>query len=217
VVTSYRYDDSTFFNFDLGSTPRRSHTVDLGYYYDRALSPTRGFSIEFGAGATQVRTINGVDLSRLQYVTPAGYANLRLGVARSWSIRVNYRRSVSVLEGLTPEPFNTDAAMVHVGGLVHPRVELVFTGGYSNGAAGVAPTGSYLSYAGGSQLRWSLTRSWSAVFGHSYYAYELDDVAHLPPGLQTRMNRHSLRAGMALAVPLYGSFGEAGRGRSRKN
>jgi hypothetical protein len=209
VTSSYRYTDFEFLTSD-GDNPRTTHTVDLGYRYDHPFSPTRGFSIGFGGGATQVRTVNSVNQSPFQYVTPAGYANMRLVVARSWSIQADYRRDVSVLEGLTPEPFNTDAAMVHVGGLVHRRAELVVSGGYSNGRAGVAVDGHYLSYAGGSQLRLSVTRRWSAVVGHTYYAYQLRNVPELPQGLQTRMNRHTLRIGMALAVPLYGTYAEAG-------
>jgi hypothetical protein len=217
LVSSYRYVDSEFFTSGEQNSPRTTHTVDLGYQYNHPFSPTRGLSIGFGAGATQVRSVSPAAPLWLQYVTPAGYANMRLVVARSWSIRADYRRDVSVLEGLTPEPFNTDAAMVHVGGLVHPRVELVLSAGYSTGHAGVLPEGHYLSYAGGSQLRWSVSRLWSAVVGHTYYAYELRDVAELPIGLQTRMNRHTVRVGMALAVPLYGSFTQTVPSRSRRN
>ena len=214
LMSSYTYYDSEFLTSGVGAgnTPRTMHTVNLGYRWDHPFSPTRGLSIGFGAGATQVRSFGGAHLSRSQYVTPSAHANLRLVVARSWSIRADYRRAVTVLEGLTPEPFNTGATMVHVGGLVHPRVELVLSGGISNGRAGIASAGHYQSYVGGSQLRWSLTRQWSAVIGHTYYAYELRDVAALPQGLQTQMNRQTLRVGMALAVPLYGRFARAAGG-----
>jgi hypothetical protein len=213
-VSSYMFVSSVFLQSEAVSSPRTTHTVNLGYRYDHPFSRTRALSIGFGAGATQARSsLTSVARNQLLYVTPAGYANMRLAVARSWSIRADYRRDVSVLEGLTPEPFNTDAAMMHVGGLVHPRIELVLSGGYSSGRAGIAPEGRYLSYVGGSQVRFSLNRQWSAVVGHTYYAYELRDVAGLPTGLQTEMNRHTLRVGMALAVPLYGTFAQTPGGK----
>jgi hypothetical protein len=208
LVGSYVYSDSEFLASGQTS-PRTTHNVNLGYTYEHRLSPTRSLSIGFGAGAIQVGTTNGATQSQFQYVTPSAYANMRLGWGRSWSIRVDYRRDVSVLEGLTPQPFNSGATIGHVGGLIHPRMELVVSGGYSNGRGSFAPEGHYVSYVGGSQLRWSLTRRWSAVVGHNYYAYRLHDVMEVPQGLQTRMNRHTLRIGMALAVPLYGTYTEA--------
>ena len=206
LVSSYSYADSEFLEAGGGSSPRTTHTVDLGYRHEHPFSATRSLSIGFGAGATRVHARNSVAPAETEYVTPSGYANMRLGVARTWSIRADYRRDVSVLEGLTPEPFNTDAALVHVGGLVHRRVELVLSAGYSNGVAGMTPDGRYVSYTGASQLRFTLSRLWSALVGHTYDAYQLRNVTSLPLAFPTRTNRHALRVGMALTLPLYGSF-----------
>ena len=137
---------------------------------------------------------------------PSGNANVRVDVARTWSISADYRRGASVLEGLTAETFITDTGIVRVGGFVASRSELAFSAAYSNGAAIVPEsTAKFDTYTGTVQLRFMLTRWWAALVSQNVYAYQLHGF-DLPEGLLARLDRNATRVGMTFDLPLYGAY-----------
>jgi hypothetical protein len=202
---TYRASDSEFLEPDGFVRSLRDQTAEFGYEHERQFSRTRRLTFGFGAGATYVDTVS-VLRERLDYVMPSGYANTRVDVARTWSISADYRRAVSVLEGLTAEPFNTDAGLLRVGGFLGSRSELVFSGAYSVGAVVVPEsTAKFDSYTGTAQWRFMLTRSWAVIVSQSVYAYRLHGLV-LPEGLLDRLDRNATRVGMTFALPLYGAY-----------
>ena len=207
LSAKYRASDSEFLDQDGLVRPNRTQTADLGYQHEREVSRTRRLAFGFGAGATYVDTVSSVLRERLDYVMPSGYANTRVDVARTWSISANYRRAVSVLEGLTAESFITDTGLVRVGGFLGSRSELALSAAYSTGAAVVTEsTAKFDSYTGTAQLRVMLTRWWAAVVSQNVYAYRLHEFGELPKGMLDRLDRNATRVGMTLNLPLYGGY-----------
>ena len=203
---TYRASDSRFLEQGGLVRPNRTQAAELGYDLDRQLSRTRRLTLGFGTGATYVETVNGLARNRLHYVMPSGHVNLRVDVVRTWSMSADYRRATSLIEGLTAETFITDTGLLRVGGFVGSRLELAFSAAHSNGAAIVpGSTAKFDSYSGTIQLRFMLTRWWSATVNQNVYAYQLHGF-NLPPGLLPRLERNATRVGMTWNLPLYGAY-----------
>ena len=180
------------------------HAAELGYQHERQVSRTRRWSFSFGAGATHVETLRHLTHEPWIYVVPSGYGSTRIDIGRSWNVSADYRRSVTVLEGLTAASFVTDAALLRTGGFVGPRAELVFSAGYANGATAAADSfDTFDSYTASAQLRLIITGSLSAVVSQSYYTYALNGALNLPVGFPRQLDRNSVRVGLTFDLPLY--------------
>jgi hypothetical protein len=212
---SYRYSQSEFLDYDGSTQGLEDRTADLGFHHERNLSATRRLSFSFGAGASYAQGTRSVTgLPPPERVLPSGYGAMRLDLARTWSISGDYRRAVSMLEGVSAETFATDAALARVGGFVGERSEVAFSAGYSNGRATASMPGQFDSYSAAAQLRLFLTRWSAALVSHTFYSYRLVGVEDLPPGLPTRFDRNAIRVGVTMNLPLHG--GDAG-GTARRS
>jgi hypothetical protein len=217
LSSSYRYSDATLEDAGGITRPVIHHSLGVGYRYARSLSRVRQFGLAIGGGATYVDTVTSAARLPRRYWAPSGHGSVRLDIARSWSVSADYRRSLTVLDGISAESFFTDALMVTGGGFLAPRVELVLTGAYANGHAGegVNEVGRYESYNAGAQLRLALTRWWSATVNYQRYDYSLHGV-DLPEGLAPDFGRNAVRVGFTFWLPLYGAYTDAARsGRER--
>jgi hypothetical protein len=214
---SYRYSESEFLDFSGLVRQLADQTADLGYHHERNLSATRRLSFSFGAGASYVEGTRSATQERAEQVLPSGYGAARLDVARTWSISADYRRSASMLDGLSAETFATDTALLRVGGFASQRSELAFSAGYSSGRAAAGSPGRFDSYNAAAQLRLFLTRWSAAVISHTFYSYRLIGVEDLPAGMPTRLDRNALRVGVTLNLPLYGAYGDGRRQPVERN
>jgi hypothetical protein len=192
--------------------PVTEDSAEIGYQHETTVSRTRSLLFAFGAGAAHVQTIAQASRERLAYTLPSGYASTRLDIARSWSVQADYRRGLSILEGISIHQFVTDAGMVRVGGFAVPRVEFVFSGGYATGAAAPGSNGSLESYTATTQVRFRVTGSLYALASHTYYSYRLRGIEDLPPGFLSRLDRNAIRIGMTWELPLYSSAPRVSRG-----
>jgi hypothetical protein len=211
LTTSYRHAESEYKEPPARTArPIQEDTAEIGYQHEHTLSRTRRWAMEFGAGATYIQTVARVSRDRLDYAMPSGHAKLRFDVARTWSISSDYRRAVSVLEGLTAQSFVTDTALLRVGGFIGGRTELAVSTGYSSGAGAIATESgaTFESYTATAQLRFLLTRWWSAVISHNFYMYRLHGFDSLPAGLRDRLDRNAVRVGMSFDLPLYGRYAD---------
>jgi len=209
---SYRVSDATLFE-PTRNRPIRDDAIDSGFSYTKDLSRTR--RIVFGAtgGATRVHTTSSITNLPLEYWTPSGSANARIDFNRSWSFYADYRRGVAVLDGLTTEAFITDALVLRAGGHINSRTDLTFATGYANGRTGdVVTPGNYGTYTGTAQARVGLTRWAAALFNYNYFNYQLDALT-IPLGatlttIPSSFDRHAVRFGLSLWLPLFGGFVE---------
>ncbi|MGE0463569.1 MAG: hypothetical protein AB7Q16_19575 [Vicinamibacterales bacterium] len=199
---TYRFADSENLNEDGINRPIEYHVLSGGYTYEKHLSATRRFQLIVGGGTTHVKTT----ITPFEYWTPSAYASTRFDWARSWSVWLDYSRRVAVLEGLSVDPYTTDSLVVWTGGLVHPRVEVVGSGTWSNGQAAPDNNGRFDTYSASSQVRLLLARWYSFVLSHSFYAHRLNDFTTLPAGMITRLDQHIVRVGLTFDLPLYGRY-----------
>jgi hypothetical protein len=208
--TSYRFSNATMFEPNR-TRPIKDHTVDGGFTYTRNLSRTRRIVLGATIGATRVATVSTFTDLPLEYWTPSGTGTIYMDFNRSWSIGADYRRGVGVLDGFTTEAFISDAFVLRAGGHINSRTDLTFATGYSNGRTGDAITsGNYDTYIGTAQVRVGLVRWAAAIVNYNYFNYQFDELT-LPAGvtltaIPSNFDRHAVRFGVSLWLPLYGGF-----------
>jgi hypothetical protein len=192
--------------------PVDNHTIEGGFTYDRRVSPTRQISFAASGGATYVSTIVGFTAIDRQYWMPSGSASARVDLGRAWALYGDYRRSLTVLDGISFEAFFTDAASARLGGLIGSRLELVLSAAYANGQAGegVNEVGHYRSVTSGAQVRYAINRTLAALVNYQHYEYRLSDVTTVG-GFPPQLDRNALRFGLTVWLPLYGAWSQPGR------
>jgi hypothetical protein len=213
VRGAYRPSDTQYTQLDGNTLPLRTQTMEVGISYRRRLSPTRQIVFTGGGGPLHVSTLSPFTRVPGEFWRPSGYGTARLDFSRSWSVAADYRRSVTVLQGINPDPFVTDAALVSAGGLVRRWLETVFTAGYSNGQAGFGlgdtpggSGGSYDGYTASAQARLRMSQLWSAVVSFNHYQYYLNTAASQLLGVAPQLHRNAVRVGLAWSLPLYGRY-----------
>lgn len=212
--SSYQYSDGQFEGEGSNaSTSLLDQTVEVGLAHERRLSPTRRAAWSIGAGGTYVRHPVSGTRPAAEYWIPSGSATARIDMGRSWALAADYRRALTVLEGITLESFTSDTASIRVDGLLGRRYDAAFVVGFANGRASLLSqhTGSYETYSGSIQLRTALARCCAALVNYSYYYHRLRDVPDLPPGLSSEFDRGALRVGFNVWLPLYGSYSDGSR------
>jgi hypothetical protein len=209
---SYRFANAVLYE-PTRIRPIRDDAIESGFTYTRNLSRTRRLSYGATVGATYVQTTSSLTDLPLEYWTPSGSGTVRLDFNRSWFFSADFRRGLAVLDGLTTEAFITDAVVLHVGGHVNSRTDLAFATGYANGRTGDAFTsGDYGTYTGTAQVRVGIARWAAFVANYNYFNYELGGLTFAPgAGLTTipsSFDRHAVRFGLSLWLPLFGGFVE---------
>jgi hypothetical protein len=179
-----------------------AHTARLGLRLVKPLATSRQLAFTLGGGVTRAATeFSG---SEDTFVLPVVSGSLRWDPARDWSITADAGRDVTVLEGLSPEPFAANIVLLSVRGTATRRLELAVSASYSRGAATVTETGSFQNVAGIAQMQFAASR-WAALYAsYSFYHYTLFDVTLVQPGFPSRYALNSLRSGLTIWFPLAG-------------
>jgi hypothetical protein len=111
-----------------------------------------------------------------------------------------------VLGGVTAAPFTTDQASLGLSGAFGPRLRLALSGSYGRGAGVVDDTNSFEVLSGSAHVQYGLARCCALFSSYSYYEHQLTDVTGLPEGFLGRFERHAVRVGITVWLPLYGTF-----------
>lgn len=210
ATNTYRYSHGNFVERSGRERLLDQAGVEAGVEYERALSRTRTLRLTGGAGALHEQGVNETRTEPQPFAhwVPSGYGRLQLDFHRSWAVSADYRRTLSVLQGIVPDSFLADRAAVRLGGYLSRRLEAVLDAGYERARAGYASgggdTGRYKSYSGAAQLRLELTRAWAAMVAYSRYQYQLNAVAQASLGLLPQMERNAVRVGFTWTQPLFG-------------
>ena len=178
--------------------PIRSHYLDAGIDFNKALSFSRRTTLSFATGTAAVS-----DGSATTY-TALGNARLLHELGRTWSASVSYDRSVQFLDAFLLPVFY-DSVNAGVGGLVNRRVELQTNFRAAIGTVGVgdARSGSdFDTYQASAGMNVSLNRFMQFGINYSFFRYSFDDGALLPPGVVQSMDRRSVRAQLNLWAPI---------------
>jgi hypothetical protein len=197
LVAGYGFQQADYRSSASDSRTTEVQNFDLGLDYSHAFGPTHRTTVGFTSGSAMFRDPAGA--TRRQMI---GSAQLNREIGRTWHATSAFRRGVGFVEGLN-QPIFADSLSVSVGGTTSRRTELTFQGGYSRGDLGLirASTDAVSSNVS-SRLRVAITRNVAFRSEYLFYHYSFGDPAALPVGLPPRLDRHGLRFGLDLWLPV---------------
>lgn len=205
---NYRFDENRQAAESGPGRPLQYHTGELGLLFERRRQGFGNAELRIGAGATYSRVPASVLQPAVEFVEPSGSGSLRFDLSHGSSLTADLRRSMTVLEGLSREPFNTDAASINLQGRSFNRLDTTLTAAYSHGHSSVSANSEFETVAAILELRLRASRYVTVYARGNYYRHQLFDVAVLQPGFPSRYELNAVRVGLSFWLPLYGTFRE---------
>jgi hypothetical protein len=206
LALRYRFDENRQTGGPELLLPLRFHHAGVGARFQRRLDRDRSFGVSFDAGATYLRPRGGGPGSTEEFIVPAASAGVHLRMSRNWMLSLDSTRNVTVLEGLDPHPFTTDAASLRTTGKLGRRTDLVVNAAYSHGRATMNDQGAFETAVGTVNLRHAIAVCCALTTTYMYYRHQLFDMTTVLAGFPSRQERNSVRVGLSFWVPLFGSF-----------
>lgn len=171
-----------------------AHDVDLSLDYRKALTRSRRTTVGFAAGSSRV----AAGPNRGWRVV--GTANLRHEFERGWFIQGDFKRDVQLVEGFS-DPFFSNTVTASLGGFLGRRVEVLTSGGYSQGLIGFGGD-TYDAIQGAARLRLALARYLAVDAEGLINQHTLDARYTSPVGVPARLNRWAIRWNVSIWLPL---------------
>ncbi len=205
---AYRHVRRDYTDFAGEGRATREHRIEGGPEIEYTRSRRRSLSLLLAGGAAHVESLSSADRPSYSSWVPIGSGTLTLGLPPNWSLQGGYQRDFALLRGVTDEVYTTDTAFGSAGGLLSSRVDLRLGGSFSRWRTSLVPglDGRLRTYGGSLQLGIALTGAVAATAGYHYYHHRYSDPAALPEGFPARYNRHAVRVGIAVWVPLMGAI-----------
>ncbi len=175
-------------------SPVTAHTIDIGLDYGRGLQLSNRLVFGFGLGTSAIN-----DGRRTRY-EPTGQADLTRRVSSRSAAKVEYRRSLSFIEGYR-EAYFSDSV---IGGVITRFSRGVTARGqiaYTHGQLGFVSDADIDSYSASLRAQWRLNRILDAFAETSYHRYEFRNDIRIG-GLATGMNRAAVRFGLETSLRL---------------
>jgi len=173
-------------------------SINIGVDYRKPLSRSRRTSLRFSSGSAVAEDAGA---RRLQIL---GSASLVHQMGRTWTAQTEYRRSFRYIEGFY-RPVLSDSVTASVNGLASRRLEFLASTSYFVGSAD--PSGEarpFDSYSARARLRTAVSRTLAAYIEYLFYHYQFADGIARPPDLPQSFDRHGVRIGLSLYVPVLG-------------
>jgi hypothetical protein len=206
VRVSYRFDDNYQATPTAVVPPLRTSTADFGLRLQRRYSPIRALGVEFSGGASIARRVVSLDASAIEYVVPIGAGSLNFNLTGVWSLMAEATREITVLEGVTPEPFATTTSTLQIDATPTNRITFGISATYSKGAGLATQSGAFETASGLAQIRYGLGRCCGVFSSYGFYNHRLHDLLTIPVGFPEQYYRHVVRVGFTWWLPLYGTF-----------
>jgi hypothetical protein len=203
---SYVYSETRQSDEEGPLPPLKSNLTEVGLRLERPLSPQRSISVIFGGGAAFFEAFAAGTPIAFDYVVPTYFGQARFDVARTWTLSADVRRNVTILQGLSPEPFASNALSVRADGLATSRMQLGLSGAYSRGAALITNSSTFKTQGVSAQLQFLLSRCCSLFTTYRYYKHDLRNVLLVPNGFPPKYDRNSVQLGLTVWFPLHGNF-----------
>lgn len=209
LLGTYRFDTNVQRDDDstVQIEPVRYQTFDGGVRYERRFSPVRRYSVSFRAGVT--RLFESASTSGSNAAHPSLTGTAEFVPSRRFSLSAEYTRGVMVLAGVSAIPVVNDTAELSVNGTPTRRLRYSL---FASAARAVFLTpdpdrSNQTDVLGTSaELRYAFS-NWAAAFTtYGFYHHRIRDAQLTASGFPSRYDRHSLRVGITLWVPLYGTF-----------
>jgi hypothetical protein len=171
-----------------------SHDVDLGLYVQKPITHSRRTTLSLSAASSRV------DAGGNQGWKVLGAAGLRHEFTKGWFVEGTFARDVQLVEGFA-QPFFVNTVMANVGGFLSRRVELLASGGYSEGAIGFSDD-RYDTLQGSARLRIALAKFLAIDAEGLTNQYTFTDRLVMPTGVPADLNRWAVRWSVSLWLPL---------------
>jgi hypothetical protein len=179
-----------------GGATYRAHHLNLGGNYGRLLSAARRVYLSFSGGSTVLESFGQ---ARLQAV---GDATLQYEIGRTWRGSARYRRGVVFVDEITG-PLLSDGFSAEIDGLLSRRLELVGSGSFTRGTAGLSRDAApYDMYSARTQARYALSRVAAIYAEYLFFKYRFAESVHLGGALPSYYDRHTVRAGVTVLTQL---------------
>jgi hypothetical protein len=179
-----------------GQATYRSHAIDVGADFARALSVSRRTTLAFSTGSALLQTERG------RQFTLIGNARLNHEIGRTWSAWLGYDRQLYFTESWR-QPVLANSLGAGLGGLITRRMELETMARAGAGTMVLSQTGSsFDAYTISTTLSYALSRYVQAAVIHSLYRYRFGDQVLLPVGASRTVERQSVRATVSVWRPL---------------
>jgi len=181
---------------ELGSI--RSHDIDAGVDFNRALGRTRRTTVGFTTGTSVLNT----PVQNLYRLLASGYLSHQFG--RSGTLRVDYQRGLQLVEGLNV-PLFTDAVTVTARAMAGPRWDFSASAGYTTGEFGtglMTGEGGFDTYTGTARAQFGLSRHLALQAEYFFYHYLFPPGTSLVPGFARGLDRQGVRGGITFWTPV---------------
>ena len=180
--------------------------MEARYRHDRRLSPNRTVSFMLGGGVAGVGARIAARELDIRGRAADVLGTCAAALPPNWGVSLSARRDITVLYGLSTEPFASDAATLTIDGIAWRRVTMSATGGYSRGQASGPESGDYDQTMVNAQLGYGFNARVGLVAAYAYRTHGFRDVAVTPSSFPAEYGRHSVRIGLTMWLPLYGSY-----------
>lgn len=190
--------------------PFKSHGINIGIDYNRAFSLSgRRTSLTFSTGSALLASAREEEDRNEERSTAhlrpvlQGTVTLRRNLGRTWDAQASYRRIVHFIEGFT-DPLFTESVSAGFGGQVgrYFRADATVAHAFGGVGRGKSAGKSYGSKSVSAQFARPLTRQLSMFTEYLYLRQHLGEDITLPAGFAHSLNRHSIRLGLSLGLPL---------------
>lgn len=206
VELAYRYNRNVQSFEGAPAQPLDMHSAEGRVRLDRRLSPNRSLSFMVGAGVVGVGARAAAQGSAFGGVLPTVSGSVQLRFLPTWGLLLSARRDITVLNGLSAEPFESNAAALTIDGTAWRRLTVGVTGGYSQGRARSAQGGDFDQTLLNAELQYGFSARLGLVVAYSYTQHSFRNVPVASPSFPTQFGRNSVRVGLTMWLPLYGTF-----------
>ncbi len=204
---SYQYDRNVQRDEDADIPAVEYQTASGGIRYEKRLSPIRRYSIALSGGVTAL--VDSPATQDVETSFPVATAALEYVPSRRFSLSGEYTRGVVVLAGVSAVPALNHNVELTLNGTPTNRLRYSVYTSLSRAQFVTPDTAreSSTDIAGGRvELRYAV-KNWLAVFtSYGFYNHRIDDPMLVATGFPSRYDRHSVRVGLTLWAPLYGTF-----------
>jgi len=205
---AYRYVSGEYTEYDGAVRPTREHRIEGGPEMEKALSRRRHLTLSLGAGASYIESAGSTGRGPYHSWVPIGSGSATLALSPVWSVEGGYRRGFSLLQGVTDEVYTTDTTFLSTSRLVTARTNLRVGAMYSNWRTSLAPgvDDTFTVYGASLQVSVALSATVAAAADYLYYRHRYSNQGELPAGFPAEYDRHAVRVGLTLQVPLAGTW-----------
>jgi hypothetical protein len=201
----YQFSENREYANAIDATPMPAHRANVGLRLNKSYPRSRAITLSLGGGATRTRTRATLITAPADFVVPSARFGLHSRFSTAWTMSLDATRDVTMLEGISPRQFITDAGALSLNGELG-EVELTTTAAYSRGVAPDGGSGEFETMVGRVNLQFPLTRMFGMSGSYGFYRHHLVDLPEVATLLPRLQRRHSVRIGIHLWLPLFGTF-----------